>query len=161
MLQYKFFFYGYGSHSFDFFSYPVPFHLLLFRNLCVGFHIRDHLSSTETEGLSDSDKHRNDTKKFHVKNFYRNFFHKQFRFSTNLPINLSTKLLIHIIHFMYFHVYNYLLLWLFCMVLLFTPCPVTRYAMHRIYANRINSRGMSRDFGMICQSTSRDTNHEQ
>ena len=30
--------------------------------------------------------------------------------------------------------------------LLFTPCPVTRYAMHRIYANRINSRGMSRVF---------------
>ena len=33
----------------------------------------------------------------------------------------------------------------FC-VLLFTPCPVTRYAMHRIYAKRINSRGMSRVF---------------
>ena len=32
--------------------------------------------------------------------------------------------------------------------LLFTPCPVTRYAMHRIYAKRINSRGMSRDFGI-------------
>ena len=31
-------------------------------------------------------------------------------------------------------------------VLLFTPCPVTRYAMHRIYAKRINSRGMSRVF---------------
>ena len=33
--------------------------------------------------------------------------------------------------------------------LLFTPCPVTRFAMHRIYAIRINSRGMSRDFGIL------------
>ena len=31
-------------------------------------------------------------------------------------------------------------------VLLFTPFPATRFAMHRIYANRINSRGMSRVF---------------
>ena len=31
-------------------------------------------------------------------------------------------------------------------VLLFTPFSVTRFAMHRIYANRINSRGMSRVF---------------
>ena len=31
--------------------------------------------------------------------------------------------------------------------LLFTPFSVTRFAMHRIYANRINSRCMSRDFG--------------
>ena len=30
--------------------------------------------------------------------------------------------------------------------LLFTPFPVTRYAMHRLYANRIKSRGMSRVF---------------
>ena len=30
--------------------------------------------------------------------------------------------------------------------LLFTPFPATRFAMHRIYANRINSRGMSRVF---------------
>ena len=33
--------------------------------------------------------------------------------------------------------------------LLFTPCPVTRFAMHRIYANRTNSRCMSRDFGIF------------
>ena len=33
--------------------------------------------------------------------------------------------------------------------LLFTPFSVTRFAMHRIYANRINSRCMSRDFGMF------------
>ena len=33
--------------------------------------------------------------------------------------------------------------------LLFTPCPVTRFAMHRIYAIRINSRGISRDFGIL------------
>ena len=30
--------------------------------------------------------------------------------------------------------------------LLFTPFPATRFAMHRIYANRINSHGMSRVF---------------
>ena len=30
--------------------------------------------------------------------------------------------------------------------LLFTPFSATRFAMHRIYANRINSRGMSRGF---------------
>ena len=30
--------------------------------------------------------------------------------------------------------------------LLFTPFTATRFAMHRIYANRINSRGMSRGF---------------
>ena len=30
--------------------------------------------------------------------------------------------------------------------LLFTPCPATRCAMHRIYADRINSRDMSRVF---------------
>ena len=30
--------------------------------------------------------------------------------------------------------------------LLFTPFSATRFAMHRIYANRINSRGMSRVF---------------
>ena len=29
---------------------------------------------------------------------------------------------------------------------LFTPFSVTRFAMHRIYANRINSRRMSRVF---------------
>ena len=28
-------------------------------------------------------------------------------------------------------------------LLLFTPFSVTRFAMHRIYANRINSRGIS------------------
>ena len=33
--------------------------------------------------------------------------------------------------------------------LLFTPFSVTRFAMHRIYAIRINSRGMSRDFGIL------------
>ena len=32
------------------------------------------------------------------------------------------------------------------LLLLFTPFSVTRFAMHRIYANRINSRGMSRVF---------------
>jgi hypothetical protein len=32
------------------------------------------------------------------------------------------------------------------MMLLFTPFTATRFAMHRIYANRINSRGMSRVF---------------
>ena len=31
-------------------------------------------------------------------------------------------------------------------MLLFTPCPATRFAMHRIYANRVNSRRMSRVF---------------
>ena len=31
-------------------------------------------------------------------------------------------------------------------LLLFTSFSVTRFAMHRIYANRINSRGMSRVF---------------
>ena len=31
-------------------------------------------------------------------------------------------------------------------MLLFTPFSVTRFAMHRIYANRINSHGMSRVF---------------
>ena len=30
--------------------------------------------------------------------------------------------------------------------LLFTPFSATRFAMHRIYANRINSRSMSRGF---------------
>ena len=35
-------------------------------------------------------------------------------------------------------------------VLLFTPCTVTRYAMHRIYAKRINSRCMSRVFCDLC-----------
>ena len=34
----------------------------------------------------------------------------------------------------------------FPVVLLFTPFTVTRFAMHRIYANCINSRGMSRVF---------------
>ena len=31
-------------------------------------------------------------------------------------------------------------------MLLFTPFSATRFAMHRIYASRINSRGMSRVF---------------
>ena len=31
-------------------------------------------------------------------------------------------------------------------MLLFTPFSITRFAMHRIYATRINSRGMSRAF---------------
>ena len=31
-------------------------------------------------------------------------------------------------------------------MLLFTPFSATRFAMHRIYANRINPRGMSRVF---------------
>ena len=34
-------------------------------------------------------------------------------------------------------------------LLLFTPFSVTRFAMHRIYANRINSRCMSRDFDIF------------
>ena len=34
-------------------------------------------------------------------------------------------------------------------LLLFTPFSVTRFAMHRIYANRINSRCMSRNFGIF------------
>ena len=34
--------------------------------------------------------------------------------------------------------------------LLFTPCPATRCAMHRIYADRINSRDMSRVFCDLC-----------
>jgi len=34
--------------------------------------------------------------------------------------------------------------------LLFTPFAVTRFAMHRIYADRINSRGMSRVFCDLC-----------
>ena len=34
----------------------------------------------------------------------------------------------------------------FPVVLLFTPFTVTRFAMHRIYADRINSRDMSRVF---------------
>ena len=33
-------------------------------------------------------------------------------------------------------------------MLLFTPCPVTRFA-NLIYANRINSRRMSRDFDIF------------
>ena len=35
-------------------------------------------------------------------------------------------------------------------MLLFTPFSVTRFAMHRIYADRINSRGMSRVFRDLC-----------
>ena len=35
-------------------------------------------------------------------------------------------------------------------MLLFTPFTVTRFAMHRIYADRINSRGMSRVFCDLC-----------
>ena len=34
--------------------------------------------------------------------------------------------------------------------LLFTPFAVTRFAMHRIYADRINSRGMSQVFCDLC-----------
>ena len=34
--------------------------------------------------------------------------------------------------------------------LLFTLFAVTRFAMHRIYADRINSRGMSRVFCDLC-----------
>ena len=42
--------------------------------------------------------------------------------------------------------------------LLFTPCPATRCAMHRIYANRINSRDMSRVFcDLRSQKTPRGT----
>jgi len=33
--------------------------------------------------------------------------------------------------------------------LLFTPFSATRFAMHRIYANRINSRSMSRVIKII------------
>ena len=39
-------------------------------------------------------------------------------------------------------------------MLLFTPFSVTRFAMHRIYANRINSRGISRVF---CELRSQKT----
>ena len=43
-------------------------------------------------------------------------------------------------------------------MLLFTPFSVTRFAMHRIYANRINSRGMSRVFcDLRSQKTPRGT----
>ena len=42
--------------------------------------------------------------------------------------------------------------------LLFTPCPATRCAMHRIYANRINSCDMSRVFcDLRSQKTPRGT----
>ena len=42
--------------------------------------------------------------------------------------------------------------------LLFTPFSVTRFAMHRIYADRINSRGMSRVFcDLRSQKTPRGT----
>ena len=42
--------------------------------------------------------------------------------------------------------------------LLFTPFPATRFAMHRIYANRINSHGMSRVFcDLRSQKTPRGT----
>ena len=42
------------------------------------------------------------------------------------------------------------------MMLLFTPFTATRFAMHRIYANRINSRGMSRVFcDLLSQKTPR------
>ena len=41
---------------------------------------------------------------------------------------------------------------------LFTPFSVTRFAMHRIYADRINSRGMSRVFcDLRSQKTPRGT----
>ena len=48
-------------------------------------------------------------------------------------------------------------------MLLFTPFSVTRFAMHRIYADRINSRGMSRVFRDLCsqKNTSRDIANEQ
>ena len=40
--------------------------------------------------------------------------------------------------------------------LLFTPFSAIRFAMHRIYVNRINSRGMSRVFcGLRSQKTPR------
>ena len=43
-------------------------------------------------------------------------------------------------------------------LLLFTPFSVTRFAMHRIYADRINSRGMSRVFcDLRSQKTPRGT----
>ena len=35
-------------------------------------------------------------------------------------------------------------------MLLFAPFSATRFAMHRIYANRINSRSMSRVFCDLC-----------
>ena len=42
--------------------------------------------------------------------------------------------------------------------LLFTPFSVTRFAMHRIYADRINSRDMSRVFcDLRSQKTPRGT----
>ena len=43
----------------------------------------------------------------------------------------------------------------FPVVLLFTPFTVTRFAMHRIYADRINSRGMSRVFCDLCSQKTR------
>ena len=42
------------------------------------------------------------------------------------------------------------------MMLLFTPFTATRFAMHRIYANRINSRGMSRVFCDLRSQKTRD-----
>ena len=59
----------------------------------------------------------------------------------------SSTLLLHIILIRYYHkppslhTQN-----IFEIMLLFTPFSATRFAMHRIYANRINSRGMSRVF---------------
>ena len=44
---------------------------------------------------------------------------------------------------------------LFLICLLFTPFPVTRFAMHRIYAERINSRDMSRVFCDLCSQKTR------
>ena len=47
--------------------------------------------------------------------------------------------------------------------LLFTPFSATRFAMHRIYADRINSRGMSRVFCDLRsqKNTSRNITSEQ
>ena len=43
-------------------------------------------------------------------------------------------------------------------LLLLTPFTATRFAMHRIYANRINSRGMSRVYVSFTHiNTSRDS----
>mgnify|MGYP006948507110 FL=1 len=48
-------------------------------------------------------------------------------------------------------------------MLLFTLFTATRFAMHRIYANRINSRSMSRVFCDLRsqKNTSRDITSEQ
>jgi hypothetical protein len=45
--------------------------------------------------------------------------------------------------------------------LLFTPFSATRFAMHRIYANRINSRSLGFSVTFAHKNTSRDITSEQ